>query len=63
MEEYMVRTRTDHGAWVVRDNVVVEIKSHIRKELRETPFSGKDDEDANEHIEKVLVISDMFNLS
>lgn len=47
MEEYMAMTRT---------------KCHILKDLRETPLSGKDDDDANEHIKKVLEIFDMFNL-
>ncbi|GKC22245.1 hypothetical protein Tco_1024395 [Tanacetum coccineum] len=32
------------------------------KELRETPFSRNEKDDANEHIEKVLEFFEMFNL-
>ncbi|GKD63311.1 hypothetical protein Tco_1305419, partial [Tanacetum coccineum] len=32
------------------------------KELRENTFSGSDNEDANEHIEKVLEIVDLFHI-
>ncbi|GJR53770.1 hypothetical protein Tco_1404291 [Tanacetum coccineum] len=32
------------------------------KELRETPFSKNEEDDANEHIEKVLEFFEMFNL-
>ncbi|GJV09481.1 hypothetical protein Tco_1347137 [Tanacetum coccineum] len=35
---------------------------NILKELRDTPFSGTDEEDAKEHVEKVSEISKMFNL-
>ncbi|GKD06443.1 hypothetical protein Tco_1181417, partial [Tanacetum coccineum] len=35
--------------------------SQFLKELRENTFSGSDNEDANEHIEKVLEIVDLFH--
>ncbi|GJT30107.1 retrovirus-related pol polyprotein from transposon TNT 1-94 [Tanacetum coccineum] len=46
MEQYMSKTRTDYGSG----------------ELRENTFSGSDNEDANEHIEKVLKIVDLFHV-
>ncbi|GKB53068.1 hypothetical protein Tco_0903821 [Tanacetum coccineum] len=63
---HMIRTHTDHGTGVLRpkieDDVAFKIKGHIWKELRDTPFGCKDEGDANEHIEEVFEISDMFNL-
>ncbi|GJW78207.1 retrovirus-related pol polyprotein from transposon TNT 1-94 [Tanacetum coccineum] len=46
MEQYMSKTQTDYGS----------------RELRENTFSGLDNEDANEHIEKVLEIVDLFHV-
>ncbi|GJX83175.1 hypothetical protein Tco_0332656 [Tanacetum coccineum] len=46
MEQYMSKTRTDYESG----------------ELRENTFSGSDNEDANEHIEKVLEIVDLFHV-
>ncbi|GJT55792.1 mitochondrial proton/calcium exchanger protein-like protein isoform X1 [Tanacetum coccineum] len=46
MEQYMSKTRTDNGSG----------------ELRTNTFSGSDHEDANEHIEKVLEIVDLFHI-
>ncbi|GJS34717.1 putative reverse transcriptase domain-containing protein [Tanacetum coccineum] len=46
MKQYMSKTRTDYGSG----------------ELRENTFSGSDNEDANEHIEKVLEIVDLFHV-
>nr|GEV15334.1 hypothetical protein [Tanacetum cinerariifolium] len=67
MKEYMARTRTEHGAGVERprieDDTPFEIKGQIHKELRDITFSGTDGGDANEHIEKVMEIFDMFHLS
>ncbi|GKC46731.1 retrovirus-related pol polyprotein from transposon TNT 1-94, partial [Tanacetum coccineum] len=39
-----------------------ELKGHFLKELRDNTFSGSDHEDANEHIEKVLEIVDLFHV-
>ncbi|GJR36950.1 putative reverse transcriptase domain-containing protein [Tanacetum coccineum] len=47
MEQYMSKTRADYGSGV---------------ELRTNTFSGSDHEDANEHIEKVLEIVDLFHI-
>ncbi|GKB93960.1 hypothetical protein Tco_0980097 [Tanacetum coccineum] len=42
----------------VKDNF--ELKGQFLKELRDNTFNGSDHEDANEHIEKVLEIVDLF---
>ncbi|GJU85137.1 hypothetical protein Tco_1292683 [Tanacetum coccineum] len=64
MEEYMSKTRADYESGVARpkidDNDHFELKDHFLKELRDVTFSGLDHEDANEHIEKVLEIVDLF---
>ncbi|GKA34479.1 retrovirus-related pol polyprotein from transposon TNT 1-94 [Tanacetum coccineum] len=39
-----------------------ELKGQFLKELRSNTFSGSDHEDANEHIEKVLKIVDLFHI-
>ncbi|GJY42563.1 hypothetical protein Tco_0429833 [Tanacetum coccineum] len=39
-----------------------ELKGQFLKELRENTFSGSDNEDSNEHIEKVLEIVDLFHV-
>nr|GEX89114.1 NUDIX hydrolase 6-like protein [Tanacetum cinerariifolium] len=44
------------------DIQIQELEIKAAKELRENTFSGSDHEDANEHIEKVLEIVDLFNI-
>ncbi|GJY57057.1 retrotransposon protein, putative, ty1-copia subclass [Tanacetum coccineum] len=39
-----------------------ELKGQFLKELRDNTFSGSEHEDANEHIEKVLEIVDLFHI-
>ncbi|GKB94984.1 hypothetical protein Tco_0981121, partial [Tanacetum coccineum] len=60
MKQYISKTRTDYGSGVVRPTIEekdsFELKGQFLKELRENTFSGSDNEDANEHIEKVLEI-------
>ncbi|GJU73556.1 hypothetical protein Tco_1264961 [Tanacetum coccineum] len=64
MEQYMRKTRADYGSRVARpkleDKDNFELKGQFLKELRTDIFSGSDHEDANEHIEKVLEIVDLF---
>ncbi|GKF01707.1 hypothetical protein Tco_0028630, partial [Tanacetum coccineum] len=66
MEQYMSKTRADYGSGVVwpkiqeKDNF--ELKGQYLKELQTNTFSGSDHEDANEHIEKVLKIMDLFHI-
>ncbi|GJT48661.1 hypothetical protein Tco_0974818 [Tanacetum coccineum] len=66
MEEYMCKTQKDYGSGVARtkidDKAYFELKDQFLKELRDNTFSGSDNEDANEHIEKVLEIVDLFHI-
>ncbi|GJW51710.1 reverse transcriptase domain-containing protein [Tanacetum coccineum] len=66
MEQYMSKTRADYGSGVVRPKIEdkdnFELKGQFLKELRTNTFSGSDHEDANEHIEKVLEIVDLFHI-
>ncbi|GKA32107.1 putative reverse transcriptase domain-containing protein [Tanacetum coccineum] len=52
----------NHGAIHEQDPNILELKGQFLKELRENTFSGLDNEDANEHIEKVLEIIDFFHV-
>ncbi|GJU76635.1 hypothetical protein Tco_1273705 [Tanacetum coccineum] len=66
MEQYMSKTRTDYGSGVARPKIdnkdQFELKGQFFKELQENTFSGSDNKDANEHIEKVLEIVDLFHV-
>ncbi|GJT06592.1 hypothetical protein Tco_0841054 [Tanacetum coccineum] len=66
MEQYMSKTRADYGSGVARPKIKYkdhfELKGQFLKELRDNTFSGSDHEDANEHIEKVLEIVDLFHI-
>nr|GEY49435.1 hypothetical protein [Tanacetum cinerariifolium] len=66
MKEYMCKTRVDYGSDVTRPKIDhmdhFELKGQFLKELRDNTFSGSIHEDANEHIEKVLEIVDLFHI-
>ncbi|GJW60351.1 hypothetical protein Tco_0109686 [Tanacetum coccineum] len=66
MEQYTSKTRTDYGSGVARPKIEekhsFELKGQFLKELRENTFSGSDNEDVNEHIEKFLEIVDLFHV-
>ncbi|GJX95751.1 retrovirus-related pol polyprotein from transposon TNT 1-94 [Tanacetum coccineum] len=66
MEQYMSKTRADYASGVARpkikDKDTFELKGQFLKELRTNTFSGSDHEDANEHIEKVIEIVDIFHI-
>ncbi|GJS17450.1 hypothetical protein Tco_0411922 [Tanacetum coccineum] len=66
MEQYMSKTRIDYGSGVARPKIdnkdQFELKGQFLKELQENTFSGSDTKDANEHIEKVLEIVDLFHI-
>ncbi|GKB97952.1 hypothetical protein Tco_0984089 [Tanacetum coccineum] len=66
MEQYMSKTRTGHyrsESYLKIDNKdQFELKGQFLKELQENTFSGSDNKDANEHIEKVLEIIDLFHV-
>ncbi|GKA74301.1 hypothetical protein Tco_0780603 [Tanacetum coccineum] len=46
----------------IKDKDSFELKGQFLKELRDNTFSGLDHEDANEHIEKVFEIVDLFHI-
>ncbi|GJV20560.1 hypothetical protein Tco_1369580 [Tanacetum coccineum] len=62
----MSKTQADYGSGVARNKIEdkdhFELKGQFLKELRENTFSGSNHEDANEHIEKVLKIVDLFQV-
>ncbi|GKC62263.1 hypothetical protein Tco_1089861 [Tanacetum coccineum] len=66
MEEYMTKTRKGYGSRIVRPKIdekaQFELKCQFLKELRDNTFSGSNNEDANEHIKKVLEIVDLFHI-
>ncbi|GJW11524.1 copia protein, partial [Tanacetum coccineum] len=66
MERYMSKTRVDYGLGVARpkidDKDNFELKGQFLKELQTNTFSSSNHEDANEHIEKVLEIVDLFHI-
>ncbi|GJY34442.1 hypothetical protein Tco_0418911 [Tanacetum coccineum] len=66
MEEYMMKTREDYGSVIARpeidDKAHFELKGQFLKQLRDNTFSGSNNEDANEHIKKVLEIVDLFHI-
>nr|GEU51877.1 hypothetical protein [Tanacetum cinerariifolium] len=66
MEQYMCKTRPDYGSGVARPKIEdkdnFKLKGQFLKELRTNTFNGSDHEDANEHIEKVLEIVDLFHI-
>ncbi|GJY88466.1 DNA-binding pseudobarrel domain-containing protein [Tanacetum coccineum] len=47
---------------LVLSNVKFEIKSQFMRELREYTFSGNKNDDAHEHVERILDIVSLFNI-
>nr|GEU93622.1 hypothetical protein [Tanacetum cinerariifolium] len=66
MKQYMSKTRANHGSGVSRPKIEnkdnFELNGQFLKELLTNTFSSSDHEDANEHIEKVLEIVDLFDI-
>nr|GEY36986.1 hypothetical protein [Tanacetum cinerariifolium] len=66
MEQYLALSRENQAPGVVkpeiRGNVNFEIKSQFMRELREETFSGTKNEDAHDHVERVLNIVSLFNI-
>ncbi|GKC76654.1 hypothetical protein Tco_1127428 [Tanacetum coccineum] len=64
MKEYMMRTREEYGSGVARPkfdkDARFELKGQFLKVLCEHTFRGSENEDANEHIETVFEIFDLF---
>ncbi|GJZ27980.1 hypothetical protein Tco_0572627 [Tanacetum coccineum] len=63
----MSNTRSEYGSGVARPkidaNAQFELKGKFLKELHDNTFSGSEHEDVSKHIEKVLEIVDLFNIS
>nr|GEU35236.1 hypothetical protein [Tanacetum cinerariifolium] len=66
MGEYMMKTQEDNGSGIARSKIDekahFELKGQFLKELRDNTFSGSDNDDANEHTEKVLEIVNLFHI-
>ncbi|GJZ28777.1 hypothetical protein Tco_0573424 [Tanacetum coccineum] len=66
MEQYLALSQENQAPSVVKPeikgNVNFEIKSQFMRELREYTFSGNKDEDAHDHIDRVLSIVGLFNI-
>ncbi|GJU66793.1 hypothetical protein Tco_1253052 [Tanacetum coccineum] len=66
MEQYLALSQENQTPGVVKPeiggNVNFEIKSQFMRELREDTFSGNKNEDAHDHIDRVLSIVGLFNI-
>ncbi|GJY24085.1 hypothetical protein Tco_0397743 [Tanacetum coccineum] len=66
IEQYLALSRENQAPGVVKreigGNVNFEIKSQFMHELREDTFFGNKDEDAHDHIDRVLNIIGLFNI-
>ncbi|GJW25653.1 hypothetical protein Tco_0039464 [Tanacetum coccineum] len=66
MDQYMSKTGGDYGSGVTRSTInqdtYFELKGQFLKELRDNTFSDSEHKGANEHIEKVLEIVDLFHI-
>ncbi|GJT94358.1 retrovirus-related pol polyprotein from transposon TNT 1-94 [Tanacetum coccineum] len=66
MEQYLALSRENQAPGVVKPkiggNVNLKIKSQFMRELREDTFSRNKDEDAHDHIDRVLSIVGLFNI-
>ncbi|GKD57900.1 hypothetical protein Tco_1291287, partial [Tanacetum coccineum] len=66
MKQYLALSRENQAPGMVKPeiegNVNFEIKSQFMHELREDTFSGNKDEDAHDHIDRVLSIVGLFNI-
>ncbi|GJY05777.1 retrovirus-related pol polyprotein from transposon TNT 1-94 [Tanacetum coccineum] len=60
MEQYMSKTRGDYGSGVTRPSINqdthFELKGQFLKDLLDNTFSVSEHEDANEHIEKEVIL-------
>nr|GEX64775.1 DUF4219 domain-containing protein/UBN2 domain-containing protein [Tanacetum cinerariifolium] len=65
IEQYLALTQDNIRPGVVKpeigSDVEFEINSNFMRELRRKLFAGTDDEDAHEHVQRVLVIVDLFH--
>ncbi|GJT43205.1 RNA-directed DNA polymerase, eukaryota, nucleotide-binding alpha-beta plait domain protein [Tanacetum coccineum] len=65
IEQYLAWVQDDIRPGVVKpkigNDVKFEINSNFMRELRHKLFKGTDDEDAHEHVRRVLEIADLFH--
>ncbi|GKB70437.1 hypothetical protein Tco_0931849 [Tanacetum coccineum] len=65
MEQYLAWVQNDIRPGVVKpkinNDVEFEINSNFMRELKHKLFKGADDEDAHEHVRRVLEIADLFH--
>ncbi|GJU23269.1 hypothetical protein Tco_1156611 [Tanacetum coccineum] len=66
MKQYLALTRGNQAPGVIKPeiggNVNFEIKIQFMRELREDTFFGNKNDDAHEHVERVLDIVSLFNI-
>ncbi|GJX26428.1 hypothetical protein Tco_0232724 [Tanacetum coccineum] len=66
MEEYITKTQEDYGSGIARpkfdEKAMFDLKGQFLKDLRDNTFNRSDNEDANEHIERVLEIANLFTI-
>ncbi|GJZ77792.1 hypothetical protein Tco_0642464 [Tanacetum coccineum] len=66
IEQYLALSQENQAPGVVKpkieSNVNFEIKSQFMQELREETFSGNKNEDAHDHVDRVLNIVSLFNI-
>ncbi|GJS79327.1 hypothetical protein Tco_0729208 [Tanacetum coccineum] len=66
IEQYLALTRGNQAPGMVKPeiggNVNFKIKSQFMRELREDNFSRNKNDDAHEHVERVLDIVSLFNI-
>ncbi|GJV09816.1 hypothetical protein Tco_1351357 [Tanacetum coccineum] len=66
MEQYLALTRGNQAPGVVKPgiggNVNFEIESQFMRELREDMFSGSNNDNPHEHVERILDIVSLFNI-
>ncbi|GJW08279.1 hypothetical protein Tco_1570702 [Tanacetum coccineum] len=66
LEQYLALTRGNQAPGMVKPkikgNVNFEIKSQFMRELKEDTFSGNKNDNAYEHVERVLDIVSLFNI-
>nr|GEU63695.1 hypothetical protein [Tanacetum cinerariifolium] len=67
MEQYLTLIQGNQASGVVkpeiRGNVNFKIKNKFMRELREDTFTGNKNDDAYEHVERILDIVNLFNIS
>ncbi|GJX69885.1 reverse transcriptase domain-containing protein [Tanacetum coccineum] len=65
MEQHLAWVQDDIRLGVVKpkifNDIEFEINSNFMRELRRKLFKGIDDEDAHEHVQRVLEIADLFH--